>query len=104
MGTASLHFCMLKALSPCSISLPHKLFLRTLTTSSPAKMPLITSTGKPRVILGTMTMGPDPQSGARITSLDEYNRILDKFQASGYSEKIEEVLNTSLKELGTDCV
>ncbi|KAI6906948.1 Aldo/keto reductase [Hortaea werneckii] len=110
-------------------------------------MPLITSTGKPRVILGTMTMGPDPQSGARITSLDEYNRILDKFQASGYSEidtarvyvggkqeaftrdakwkergltcatkwyphepkahmgeKIEEVLNTSLKELGTDCV
>ncbi|RMY30604.1 hypothetical protein D0865_15211 [Hortaea werneckii] len=138
---------MLKALSRHPSSLPHSPFFRTFTTSKPSKMPLITSTGKPRVILGTMTMGPDPQSGARITSLDEYNRILDKFQASGYSEidtarvyvggkqeaftrdakwkergltcatkwyphepkahtgeKIEEVLNTSLKELGTDCV
>ncbi|RFU33357.1 hypothetical protein B7463_g3011, partial [Scytalidium lignicola] len=109
-------------------------------------MPLVIP-GKPRIILGLMTFGPDPESGARITSLDEYNKILDKFQAEGYNEvdtariyvggkqeaftrdakwkdrgltiatklfsrdpgthKPEAVvagLETSLKELGTDCV
>ncbi|KAK1061162.1 hypothetical protein LTR74_011283 [Friedmanniomyces endolithicus] len=49
-------------------------------------MPLLTGTGKPRVILGTMTFGPDPAAGARITSLDTYNSILDKFQQQGHSE------------------
>jgi len=48
-------------------------------------MPLVT-TSKPRIILGLMTFGPDPAGGARITSLDEYNKILDKFQADGYNE------------------
>jgi aflatoxin B1 aldehyde reductase len=110
-------------------------------------MPLIAQNPKPRVILGLMTFGPDPSTGARITSLPEYNDFLDHFQAAGYNEvdtarvyvggKQEaftreakwkdrgltiatkvyprepgthkpEVLtqhfNTSLKELGTDCV
>ncbi|EMC98598.1 hypothetical protein BAUCODRAFT_119917 [Baudoinia panamericana UAMH 10762] len=110
-------------------------------------MPLLTGTGKPRVILGTMTFGPDPAAGARITDISAYNSILDSFQASGYNEidtarvyvggaqeaftreakwkergltcatkwypnephahsaeKIEEVLEKSLSELGTDCV
>jgi len=49
-------------------------------------MPLIASTGKPRVILGLMTFGPDPSTGARITSLPEYNTFLDHFQAAGYNE------------------
>lgn len=49
-------------------------------------MPLITGTGKPRVILGTMTFGPDESTGARVTSLDTYNRVLDRFQAAGYNE------------------
>ncbi|KAL2849937.1 NADP-dependent oxidoreductase domain-containing protein [Aspergillus pseudoustus] len=40
----------------------------------------------PRVILGTMTFGPDPSTGARITSLDTYNSILNCFQAQGYNE------------------
>lgn len=42
--------------------------------------------GKPRVILGLMTFGPDSSTGARITSLDEYNRCLDYFQSQGYNE------------------
>lgn len=49
-------------------------------------MPLLTSTGKPRVILGLMTFGPDESTGARITSLDEYNRCLDYLQGQGYHE------------------
>ncbi|KAL8825823.1 MAG: hypothetical protein Q9170_007645 [Blastenia crenularia] len=49
-------------------------------------MPLLTSTGKPRVILGLMTFGPDESNGARINSLDDYNRCLDHFQREGYSE------------------
>ena len=59
---------------------------RTLNSTTSAKMPLMTGTGKPRVILGTMTFGPDKEKGARITSLDTYNSILDKFQQSGYNE------------------
>ncbi|OJJ96090.1 hypothetical protein ASPACDRAFT_35318 [Aspergillus aculeatus ATCC 16872] len=43
-------------------------------------------TGKARVILGTMTFGPDPSTGARVTSLDTYNSVLDCFQSQGYSE------------------
>lgn len=51
-----------------------------------ATMPLLMQTGKPRVILGLMTFGPDSSAGARITSLDEYNKCLDYFQSQGYSE------------------
>lgn len=36
--------------------------------------------------LGTMTFGPDESTGARVTSLDEYNRCLDYFQSQGYNE------------------
>lgn len=110
-------------------------------------MPLIARNPKPRVILGLMTFGPDSSTGARITSLPEYNVFLDHLQAAGYNEvdtarsyvggkqesftaaanwknrgltlatkvypdkpgkHLPEVLtesfNTSLKELGTDCV
>ena len=110
-------------------------------------MPLIATSKKPRVILGLMTFGPDQSSGARITSLPEYNVCLDHLQAAGYyeidtartyvggkqeaftreanwkergltvatksypnqpgthsPEILTEQLNTSLKELGTDCV
>lgn len=49
-------------------------------------MPLITQSPKPRVILGLMTFGPDTSQGARITSLDEYNKCLDYFQEQGYYE------------------
>lgn len=110
-------------------------------------MPLLMQNPKPRVILGAMTFGPDVSAGARVTSLDEYNKCLDYFQAQGYNELdtariyvggkqeaftseahwkerglavatkwyplqpgqhkpevIKEQLNTSLKELKTDCV
>ena len=33
-----------------------------------------------------MTFGPDKEAGARITSLDEYNKCLDYFQSQGYNE------------------
>ena len=33
-----------------------------------------------------MTFGPDPNAGARITSLDEYNKCLDYLQSQGYNE------------------
>ena len=49
-------------------------------------MPLLMPIGKPRVILGLMTFGPDESVGARITSLDEYNKCLDYFQSQGYNE------------------
>lgn len=49
-------------------------------------MPLIAQNPKPRVILGLMTFGTDESKGARITSLDEYNRHLDYFQQQGYNE------------------
>ncbi len=32
------------------------------------------------------TFGPDPDTGARITSLDEYKTFLDHFQAAGFTE------------------
>lgn len=50
-------------------------------------MPLLTpTTGKPRIILGCMTFGPDTSKGARITSLETYTSMLDLFQKSGYYE------------------
>ncbi|EXJ96029.1 hypothetical protein A1O1_01155 [Capronia coronata CBS 617.96] len=55
-------------------------------------MPLIPSTmtmgSKPRVILGLMTFGPPgtEAKGARITSLDEFNKSLDYLQSQGYNE------------------
>lgn len=49
-------------------------------------MPLLALNPKPRVILGCMTFGPDEAGGACITSLDEYNKCLDYFQAQGYNE------------------
>ena len=49
-------------------------------------MPLIAQSLTPRVILGLMTYGPDESAGARITSLDEFNRHLDYFQQKGYNE------------------
>ncbi|KAI9802711.1 MAG: hypothetical protein M1825_002733 [Sarcosagium campestre] len=49
-------------------------------------MPLITPKATNRVILGLMTFGPDEGTGARITSLDEYNKALDYFQSKGYNE------------------
>lgn len=111
-------------------------------------MPLIPGMGsKPRVILGTMTFGPDESAGARVTSLSDYAKCLDTLQARGYNEidtarayingkqeawtrdakwqerglslatkcypnkpgvhkpeNLRASLETSLKELGTDCV
>lgn len=50
-------------------------------------MPLLaTGTGKPRVILGLMTFGPDLDAGARINSLPEYNKFLDHLTGAGYFE------------------
>ena len=46
----------------------------------------MSGTGKARVILGTMTFGPDENAGARITSLDDYNKCLDYLQSQGYNE------------------
>lgn len=40
----------------------------------------------PRIILGLMTFGPDPNLGARITSLDEFGRCLNYFKLSGHNE------------------
>jgi aflatoxin B1 aldehyde reductase len=56
------------------------------TTTSNAKMPLLTQNPKNRIILGLMTFGPDESKGARITSLSEYNGCLDYFQSQGYNE------------------
>lgn len=47
---------------------------------------MLMQTGKPRVILGLMTFGPTESAGARITSLDTYNKCLDFFQSQGYNE------------------
>lgn len=50
-------------------------------------MPLIASTGgQPHAILGLMTFGPNPEAGARITSLSEYTKVLDLYQSRGYYE------------------
>ncbi|GAW18030.1 hypothetical protein ANO14919_074990 [Xylariales sp. No.14919] len=49
-------------------------------------MPLVASAPRNRVILGLMTFGPDVEAGARITDLDEFRRVLDRFQERGYNE------------------
>ena len=49
-------------------------------------MSLFFQNPKLRVILGLMTFGPDEAAGARVTSLDEYNKCLDFFQQQGYNE------------------
>lgn len=49
-------------------------------------MPLIAANPTNRVILGLMTFGPDEATGARITSVSEYGKVLDLFQQRGYSE------------------
>ncbi|KAI0972160.1 aflatoxin B1 aldehyde reductase member 3 [Xylaria arbuscula] len=111
-------------------------------------MPLIPTSPRDRIILGLMTFGPDADAGARITDVNEFRRVLDRFQERGYNEvdtarvytarkqeaftreagwkdrgltlatkfqypgadgdnapaKIAESLETSLSELGTDCV
>ncbi|KAG5952308.1 hypothetical protein E4U57_006244 [Claviceps arundinis] len=111
-------------------------------------MTLLVQNTKPRIILGLMTFGPKEEDGARITSIDTFNKILDLLQSRGYNEidtarvygggkqeaftketgwrergltlatkvyypaehgdnsaqKVEESVETSLKELGTDCV
>ena len=69
------------ALANHSNSTWNRLFSHPITA-----MPLLMQTGKPRVILGLMTFGPDSSAGARITSLDEYNRSLDYLQSQGYNE------------------
>lgn len=48
-------------------------------------MPLI-ATSNPRIILGLMTFGPDESTGARITTVPEFAKVLDRFQERGYSE------------------
>ncbi|KAJ5291728.1 Aflatoxin B1 aldehyde reductase member 2 [Penicillium angulare] len=49
-------------------------------------MPLIAQNPLPRVILGLMTFGPTAEKGARITSLNEYNKCLDYLQQQGFNE------------------
>lgn len=50
-------------------------------------MPLVPPTPlQPRIILGLMTIGPDESKGARITSLDTFTQLLDRFQAAGHNE------------------
>lgn len=39
-----------------------------------------------RLILGTMTIGSNPELGARITSLDDYKKCLDYLKSRGYDE------------------
>jgi aflatoxin B1 aldehyde reductase len=39
-----------------------------------------------RLILGTMTIGPDANYGARITSLEEYKKCLEYLSSKGYDE------------------
>ena len=49
-------------------------------------MSFVAETKKPRIILGLMNFGPNDSKGARITSLDEFNKHLDYFQERGYNE------------------
>ncbi|KAH6689481.1 NADP-dependent oxidoreductase domain-containing protein [Plectosphaerella plurivora] len=44
------------------------------------------ATTKNRLILGLMTIGPDADQGARITSLDDYKKCLDYLSSKGYNE------------------
>ncbi|ESA42723.1 hypothetical protein GE21DRAFT_8442 [Neurospora crassa] len=49
-------------------------------------MPLIAQNPQPRVILGLMTFGTDPETGARVTTIPEFSKVLDLFQSRGYNE------------------
>lgn len=49
-------------------------------------MPLTAPSPNRRIILGLMTFGPKPESGARITDLATFNNALDVFQDRGYNE------------------
>ena len=69
-----------------SLSTDRRILYEALKKPQESTMPLLTQNLKPRVILGVMTFGPDVSAGARITSLDEYNKCLDYFQAQGYNE------------------
>lgn len=51
-----------------------------------SNMPLIAQNPVPRTILGLMTYGTDESAGARITSLDEFNKHLDYIQQQGFNE------------------
>ncbi|KAK7409405.1 hypothetical protein QQX98_008414 [Neonectria punicea] len=44
------------------------------------------SSSRNRLILGTMTIGPDESKVARITSMDEYKKCLDYLSSKGYNE------------------
>lgn len=48
--------------------------------------PLIAQAPTSRIILGLMTFGKDESAGARITDINEFNKILDLFQSRGYNE------------------
>lgn len=48
--------------------------------------PLIVQNPNNRVILGLMTFGPDEETGARITDVAEFGKVLDIFQGRGYPE------------------
>ncbi|KAJ5247581.1 hypothetical protein N7468_002564 [Penicillium chermesinum] len=49
-------------------------------------MPLVAQNNLPRIILGLMTFGPSTEKGARITSLDDFNKSLDYLQQQGFNE------------------
>ena len=49
-------------------------------------MPLIAQAPTSRVILGLMTFGKDPSAGARITDINDFNKVLNRFQERGYNE------------------
>ncbi|KAL7271339.1 hypothetical protein RUND412_005913 [Rhizina undulata] len=46
----------------------------------------MSSSNKDRIILGCMTFGPDPSTGARINTLEEYKEIILHLYSSGYTE------------------
>ncbi|KAL2158269.1 hypothetical protein VTH06DRAFT_4590 [Thermothelomyces fergusii] len=48
--------------------------------------PLVAQSPTPRVILGLMTFGPDESTGARVTDVGEFGKVLDLFQSRGYNE------------------
>lgn len=48
--------------------------------------PLIAQSPTPRVILGLMTFGPDESTGARITNVGEFAKVLDRFQSRGVGD------------------
>lgn len=56
------------------------------TTANTATMPLVVQRPTDRIILGLMTFGPDPATGARVTDPAEFGRVLDHFQSRGYNE------------------